>query len=322
MKKIFWTGFMIPAVCLFSACNTDEKPIETVLQAANGAFLRTIQINECEFHINDPDSMFSIMLEEQDVEEGALMELVNVYVEFLDNTVEQTDYSSDEILLRTMTPEDFSPGNFGLPVVGLDYSFQELMDATGVSHGNVSCKDQFLIRLELKISTGFTFSTGNASACVLAFDTFFSSPFLYTINVVEPIDPDTFTGTYFYNSILDGPFGPTFGEPFLVEVSQGHSNNVREVRFDNVPNRLPRPYRFSIACDETIFEKNQVRYRTVNISCGENGQPILLGPDIINATIDADDDSVFEIWFAEGYLGFDGGAGFGTLPSRIRLNKQ
>ena len=29
----------------------------------------------------------------------------------------------------------------------------------------------------------------------------------------------------------------------------------------------------------------------------------------------------FELWFVEGYLGFDGNCGFGTAPSRIRLSK-
>jgi len=308
---------------LFIGCNTDEKAIETVLEdVERGAFLRTLQINNCEFDINDLSSTFSIDIQEQDLEEGDLMELVNVYAMFLDNTVQGTNYTSNEVLLQTLSPDEFSPGSFGLPVTTINTNFSNLLDATGVNHSVVACKDQFIIRLELKLSNGLVFSNGNASACILGFDTDFGSPFLYTINVVEPIDQDLFTGIYRYESVLDGIFGPTFGEPFLVEVTNGHSNNVRNVKFDNFPTRPPRTYRFSIVCDEAVFEKNQLRYNTLNSSCGENGQPILLGPDTVNAMINPDDDSVFELWFVEGYLGFDGDFGFGTVPSRIRLAKQ
>ena len=41
-----------------------------------------------------------------------------------------------------------------------------------------------------------------------------------------------------------------------------------------------------------------------------------------NAPINPIDDSVFEIWFVEGYEGYDGDRGFETAPSKIKFTKQ
>ena len=321
IKKILLSILLI-LLCL--ACKDDDDKATIVLEeeTERGAFLRTLQINNKEFDINDTSSTFSILFQEQDLEDGDLLETVKVYVSFLDNTPVNNSSQTNEVLFKTYDASDFTPGAFSLPTMGIEYTFEELLTATNKALIDVECKDQFLLRFELQLTNGLVFSSSNASACILGYDTEFASPFLYTVTVVEALDRELFTGMYLYESILDGPFGPTFDESFIVEVTPGHSNNVRNVTFDNFPSRPPRIYRFSLACDEVIFEKNQLRYNTLNSPCGENGQPILLGPDSVNAPINPDDDSVFELWFVEGYLGFDGDFGFGTVPSRIRLSKQ
>lgn len=304
-------------------CNTDERPAETVLtDVERGAFLRTLEIRNTEFNINQTDGTFSVQIQEQDIEDGGLLDQVDVYVQFIDHTPDGADSTSDETLLKTIKAGDFSPGSFNLPVVDLNYTYQELLQATGTSASAVACKDQFIIHLVLILTDGRIFSDGNSSACILGFDTPFSSPFVYTINMVDDLPSELFIGTYRYESILDGFFGPTFGPPLIVEVAPGRSPNERSVTFDTFPTRPPRNYYFTIACDELVFGKNQIRYNTLNASCLENGQPILLGPDQVNAPVNPNDDSAFEIWFVEGYLGFDGDFGFGTVPSRLRLTKQ
>lgn len=310
-------------VITFISCKSDERAAETVLEdIERGAFLRTIAISNCEFYLNEPDSLFEIMIQEQDIEEGDLLQEVTVNVQFVDNTTESEDVSTEKIQIDTLFPDDFVPGSFELPVTTLSYTFQELMELTQVPQSAIACKDQFIISLDLVLTNGFIFNEDNSAACILAYNSDFFSPFSYTINVVDAITPETFIGTYLSSSILDGPFGPTFGPPLLVEVENGHSNNVRTVTFDNVPNRTPREYVFAIACDEIIFEKNQIRYNTTNSPCGVDGQPILLGPDMVNPSINPNDDSVFELWFVEGYNGWDGGIGFGSQPSRLRFEKQ
>jgi len=321
MKKIVLL-FAISLV-LSSCTGDDQKPAIVVLEEVErGAFLRTLETINSEFDINNLDSEFDIRIQEQDLEDGELMEAVDVYLKFLDNSESGTDYTTNERLIQTFLPTEFGEGAFGLPIKDLRYSFQELLDFAQVDHANVACKDQFEIRLDLRLSTGISFSEGNSSGCILGIDTFFSSPFTYTVNIVEPIAADLFTGNYVYESVLDGAFGPTWGPSFNVEIKKGRSDNLRTVTFDNFPLRSPRVYYFSIVCDESVIEKYQLRYNTYSFSCGENGQPIIIGPDTVNATINPLDDSVFELWFVEGYKGFDGDFGFGTVPSRIKFTKQ
>ena len=306
-----------------SGCSDDDKPAAQVLDdVTRGAFLRTLEIRNNVFAIDDLNSTFSIEIQEQDIENGGLMKGVNVLVQFIDNTIDEIDLTTQAILLETIPADAFSLGDFELPVTDIEYSFAELLEATDLDQSEVSCKDQFIILLDLVLNDERVFGNNNAAACILAYDSFFRSPFLYTITVVEPIEDVLFTGTYTYESIVDGFNGPTFGPPILVQVEYGGRKNVRTVKFDNFPGRLPRPYYFTIACDELIFEKYQIRYNTTNLSCGPTGQPILLGPDSENAPINPIDDSVFEIWFVEGYEGFDGGLNIGTVPSRLRFTKE
>lgn len=316
---------LLLTLCTVVACNTDEKAIETVMEELEyGAVIRTIEFNNSEFVVDDLSSVFSVVIEEQDEEDGALLETVEIYVRFQDNTPGGDNFSTQETRLGSLIPEDFTLGPNGFPRMTLELGYQELLTTTGVAHSVVECKDQFLVRLEVRLTNGLVLTVGNASSIILAFDTFFSSPYCYTINVVEPIDPDSFTGTYFYSSVEDGPLGPTFGPPQVVQISRGHSNTVRTIPMKHIlshpSNELPRDYEFSIVCDEAVFQKNQLS--SVIGECGFSGGPILLGPGPENAPINPDDDSGFELWFVEGYLGFDGGCGFGTAPSRIRFTKQ
>ena len=217
----------------------------------------------------------------------------------------------------------FTIGQFGKPRASLTISFEEALQAFDMSMEQISCKDQFEARINLKLSDGRSFTTGQSSSKILAADDFWSSPFCYTINIIEPIEEDAFTGLYLLESVVDGPLGATFGDASqFVEIYKGHSTNVREMRLRHrlsIDQEQPRIFRFTIVCDVAVFSKDLLSSKIG--FCGID-PAILLGPDVVNATIDPNDDTVFELWFVEGYLGFDGNCGFGTAPSRIRLSKQ
>jgi len=324
MKKNY---ALIIVVLLLFGCQQDEKATDIFLDEVTfGAVLRTVSFNNSQFTIDDPNSVFSVNLEEQDEGDGAAMEKVDIYVQFKDNTLTGAgDFSTNEVHVKTLSPDDFAQGPNGLPRTTLELSYSELMNATQVSHSSISCKDQFLIRLELTLADGRVFSVDNSSAIVIAFQSFFGSPFCYTINIIEPIDEDLFTGFYFYRSVEDGPLGPTFGPPRLVEIKKGHSNSVRVVALKHVlshpTNELPKDYEFSIVCDEVVMEKNQLS--GVNGKClAVANSPLLMGPGDENAPINLDDDGVFELWFVEAYNGWDGLCGFDSVPSKIQFTKQ
>lgn len=205
---------------------------------------------------------------------------------------------------------------------------------TELNGGNMKMTrtDQFSVHLNLKLTDGRVFNASNASSIILAFNTFFSSPFCYTINIIEPIPEDLFTGMYLMESILDGPNGQTFvdvnGQPFsngsLVEVVKGHSTNTREFmawhNLHHVSIEAPRRWEFTVVDHQIVMGKNQLS--SPEGYCIFNAAPTLLGPDTVNGPANPTDDTVFELWFVEGYLGFDGECGYVTAPSRYRFSKQ
>ncbi|MEP0263463.1 hypothetical protein [Dokdonia sp.] len=316
-------------------CSSDEKPIEIVLNdIEHGAVIRTLAVNYAEFHPGDLTSTFNVDIEEQDLEDGNLLEEVDVYIRFLDNTLTSGNASTQEVLHKTFTKSDFTIGANGFPTTNLSISYQEAIDATGVAESLIACKDQFLVRLDLKLTDGRSFSFGDSSSNIIAFDTFFSSPFCYTINVVEPIAEDVFTGVYDMESLvnsarLDVPVFTELEEDFsaiiaLFEIRKGHSTNTRV--FDGFyanghrGGERFRTFEFTVACDEIIFQKNQ--FSSYRSACTSRDPIILLGPSETNGLANSSDDTVFTMHVLEGYLGFDGGCGFGSHEAIVKFSKQ
>lgn len=317
MSKLVLAAF-IGCFFIISCSNDDKVAFTNAADREIGAYVRTTETVNADFSIDNPDDVFRVELEVHDEQNGALLEAIEVYL-----TYKKTGASpSNEVLVKTLTSDVFVIGEFGKPVSSLTVSFEEALTAFNLTMADISCKDQFEVRINQKLTDGRSFTTGQSSSKIIAADDFWSSPFCYTINVISPIQEDQFTGFYFLESVVDGPLGATFGAPQLVEVYKGHSTNVREMRLRHrlsIEQEQPRIFRFTIVCNEVVFSKNLLSSKIG--FCGTD-PAILLGPDTENAIIDPNDDTVFELWFVEGYLGFDGNCGFGTAPSRIKLSKQ
>lgn len=314
MKEISRFALAICFVSLCIQCTDGGKAIEEVMEEVErGAVLRNISYNNIVFDINDLQSTYSIVMEEQDLEEGGLLKDVDVFIQFVDRTTTTTDLTSQESLLKTIPKANFDTGPDGLLRTTFELSFEEALSATGLSQNQAACKDQFEVRLVLNLNDGRSFDTPTGSASILTDDCFFKSPYRYSIPIVDPIEDQLFTGTYLYSTITEGLFGPTFGDSRVVEVVAGSSPNVRLAPFG------VGTFEFTIAC-EAIYPK---LYESLNGLCRESDGHILLGPDPNNAGLaDPNDDSVFEIQFIEGYEGW----GYGVRPEenivRIRLSKQ
>ena len=78
MRNIFKFLF---ASLLVVSCVDSENTIDTVLDYETGAILRTISVNNAVLNSSDPNSTFSVTVEEQDEADGALFAQVNVYVQ-------------------------------------------------------------------------------------------------------------------------------------------------------------------------------------------------------------------------------------------------
>ncbi|MBE15892.1 MAG: hypothetical protein ABNH00_00460 [Dokdonia sp.] len=315
-KRLF--GILTTALVLSIGCTEGDKAIEEVLvEVDRGAVLRTLQINNAEFDINDTAAVVDIDLEEQDIEEGDLLESVSISVRFVDNTPENGDNTSNTVQAMALTQGDFEPGANGLPITKLQFSFAELLNLTTVAYESVSCKDQFRIDLALALTDGRVFTTSNSSGTVVNNTGFFKSPFSYVINIVEPIEETAFTGTYRLSIEEEGFFGPTFNDGQLVTLTQGHSNNVRV--FEARLNSETVPFEFSVVCDAAVV----TRYQKSGFGCSSDfSDRVLLGPDREPGLTNQNDDAVLELKFVEAFEGYDAFCNMPEVPVVIRLSKQ
>jgi hypothetical protein len=230
--------FFILFLTVLISCSEDEKTIEIVDQnITNGAVLRTLETHYAEFHPGDLNSRFEIDIEEQDLENGALLDNVEIFLNFVDNTPDNGIITTQEIKYQQLEKENFEVSNDGLPTTKIHIPFSEALTSLSLTEDQVNCKDQFTVRLQLNLTDGRSFTFGNNSSIIIASETFFRSPFLYFINVVEPVPEDLFTGIYQTESIIPSIIsGLSFfvdGESELTsstqlfEVKKGHSANTR-----------------------------------------------------------------------------------------------
>lgn len=196
MKTIFKYAFVGALAVILGSCEDDEQNITDFVQETveRGAVLRTI---------NDPsdnpalvlgadDSSYLIQIEEQDEQDGDLLQSVDVFVRFNDLSIlsEQSitgagadlsnpaDPASD-ILLRTIPAEEFTDGPFGLPRTDIVITEADLAAVLPVS--DLSTSDQVIIRLALNLTDGRVFSVNNAGGIITG--GFFNSPFQYIMNI-------------------------------------------------------------------------------------------------------------------------------------------
>ena len=98
-----------------SSCEDPDNPIYTVLEDyTKGAILRTIEIESGEFNSYDLNSFFAATIEEQDAENGALLQSVDVYVGF----------KGAEALIETIQSSAFTTGPFVLPRTRIQVTLQ------------------------------------------------------------------------------------------------------------------------------------------------------------------------------------------------------
>ena len=80
MKNFKRYILLVLAGSLIVSCSEDDK-LTTIIQddVERGAVLRTISNSPNSFTFDDPDSEWTITLEEQDIEDGALLSSVDVF---------------------------------------------------------------------------------------------------------------------------------------------------------------------------------------------------------------------------------------------------
>ncbi|PRX53692.1 hypothetical protein [Flagellimonas meridianipacifica] len=205
------------ALATLFACESDDKIVDTILEeVGTGAIIRTIdEDNDLVYNdittSFDAGSVYTLVLEEQDEEEGALLESVEIFVNFDDRSFEEAgdadDMTTSEVPLRTLQASDFSTGDRGLPQITVTFTSDELVSTTGIDETMIIGKDRFEFRLVLNLTNGETFTNTDVGGPVSG-GAFFSAPFEY-FPVIECSITESLAGTHSYvtTGILPAPGG-------------------------------------------------------------------------------------------------------------------
>jgi len=212
---------------LFSACAEADKVFDEIrANEERGAVLRgfevtsnQVAINSATNTINDGEN-FGVILQEQDQEGGELLSAVEVYVGYSDNT---SDGANDkaEVLTETLDASAFEKDEFGLPRIDYSITGQAMQSAVGLSDADLAGGDNFTVRFELVLTDGRRFSAANNSGTITG--SFYSSPFLYNVNVVcAPSTPTPGDWTF----DLQDSYGDGWNGAYLNVVIDGVATEV------------------------------------------------------------------------------------------------
>ena len=179
MKNIF--KILICSLLMVSfSCQDSENTIDTVLDYETGAILRTISVDSQLLNASDANSLFSVTIEEQDEQDGGLLQEVRVLVELRDLTTDFTTPATGEVLVQTIPASEFSTGPVGLPRTQVNMAFGDAAAALGLPldpETGYNPGDIFVVKLELVLTDGRVFGASSAAGIITG--GFFSSPFQY-----------------------------------------------------------------------------------------------------------------------------------------------
>ncbi|MDP2159102.1 MAG: hypothetical protein Q8K02_01360 [Flavobacterium sp.] len=197
MKNKILNLSIITAFVLLYSCGDNDNSIDGILDdTTSGAVLRTIELISNEIALGDDNASFSVILEAQDKMNGKLMEKVEVYASFKDNTDDDTDYSVEETFLYNLLPTNFTEGPIGLPRTTVTITLNQLKQFLNVQDGEFNGGDVFEVRFKYITTDGRSFSWENSSANILG-GAFYRSPFRYNVNVTCPFE-SSLAGTHSY----------------------------------------------------------------------------------------------------------------------------
>ncbi|MCH7524340.1 MAG: hypothetical protein IIC74_04850 [Bacteroidetes bacterium] len=192
MKNIIKFILSLFLVVSFNSCEDSNNTIDEVFQFENGAVLRTLEVISNTLNSSDPSSFWGVEVEEQDIEDGALLKSVGVYVSLRDLTPDNGTTVSNDNLVRTIDASEFDTNTpFGLPRITIMVTFGEAEAAMGLTSNDHAPGDIFVFELKLELTDGRIFDASSAASIITG--GFFSSPFIYNALILCSPQPGVYT---------------------------------------------------------------------------------------------------------------------------------
>jgi hypothetical protein len=182
MKNIFKLLFTASILLFAYGCTTDGEHLASYDHSGDveyGAVLRTVDDMPQNNLINTSfdDSAFIVTVEEQDIEDGGLLQEMRISAVFDDYTPDNGVTEASELVQAVPASEFYTDTEFGLPRFDINVSWGTIKDVFGFVGGEFQPGDIVRIELELELTDGRVFGPESASAIISS--GFFSSPFQY-----------------------------------------------------------------------------------------------------------------------------------------------
>lgn len=315
LTKIFAILILIATV---NSCTTRDNVIDDVLDGVtNGAVLRTVNIIDTEYAIGSTDPNWSVLIEEQDVQDGELLDNVEVWISYRDTSEGTT---SSETLYQTIAASEFDYDTpHGLPRTMISISLADALATTGTSEDDIFGGDFFPVRLVLNLTNGESYTNTDAAGIITG--GFFASPYLYNVPVVCAIPADYFVGDYFMERLStdEDPFFPAFGQAITDQlVTVFGTGAVRSFGYIYYPSSFALGYQMdlTLSCGDIFVFGG---WPGGTLGC-DGANSIEQGSPAVPSQYNLGDDTVFDIDLRD--FANDGGCGTGDYPVTIRLTKQ
>lgn len=218
--KINYKIFSVLALTslVFTSCDEGDAVVDDVTDnTTRGAILRTVNVTSNELPIGVAEGFFGVELEVQDSEMGGLVQSVDVFANFRDETPDNgKGATTPESLVESVPKSAFTTGEFGLPRFSYEVTLPTLLSTTGVSEDDIDGGDQFRVRFELVLTDGRTFSFDQNSGTLTG--SYFSSPFLYSATIVCPPTPPS-AGDWTFDMV--DAYGDSWNGAFLTVTLDG-----------------------------------------------------------------------------------------------------
>lgn len=222
MKNILFRLFLLSGLVLFTRCEDPDNAIYTVLEDyTSGAVLRTKSDprNSFQFNRSEPDQAFFVKIEQQDEENGDLLERVDVYVSL-------NGSSFAEAKATSFDRSAFTQNDNGLNEIEISLTLTQAINAIGAASTDYSGGDVITVRLELVLTDGRTFSSDDATGSLQG--SYFSSPYAYNA-VIKCIPASPKDGTY--EVAMQDSYGDGWNGGYISVNIDG--TEVQQIKIDN-----------------------------------------------------------------------------------------
>ncbi len=217
MKNTISKLILLSGLALFTRCEDPDNAIYTVLEDyTSGAVLRTKSDarNTFQFNKSVPSESFFVKIEQQDEQNGDLLESVDVFVD-LDSSLSNTS----EAEVRSIPASAFTKNDNNLNETEISLTLTDALSALGASNTDFTGGDAITVRLELNLTDGRSFTNTDATGSLQG--SYFSSPYAYNA-VIKCIPAAPVAGTY--NISMNDSYGDGWNGGFIETIINGVSS--------------------------------------------------------------------------------------------------